>query len=336
MNYIILIVGFFLLIKGADLFVEGASTIAKRLGIPAVIVGLTIVSLGTSAPELAVSVTASIKGSNELTMGNVLGSNIFNILTVLGTMAVVTPICINKKLIKSDLLINLVATILLYLLAFSKIGIFGEANLLSRIDGILLLCLCISYVVYLIYTVRKSNNQETKVDKLVAGDETAVDITIENDSNKTIGKSIFLSVIGVVGIVIGGDLVVNSASTIAMTFGLSEKLVGLTIVAIGTSLPELVTSLVAIKKGENEIALGNILGSNSFNILLILGISSAISPVVISSTLVVDLLFLIAVTVLVAALVFINKKDIKKLSRYEGIMLLLLYIGYTAFIIMRN
>lgn len=332
MDYLLLLVGFLLLIKGADLFVDGAASIARRVGIPSVIVGLTIVSLGTSAPELAVSITASLGGSNELTMGNVLGSNLFNTLTVLGCMALMSPVLIEKMKIKKELLVNLGATIVLYFLVFSRI--IGN-NTLSRVDGLLLFTLCVSYIVYLIYSVKKSNRESNEVIETATVDEVAMDV-VSGDETITLGKSILISIVGVAGIIIGGNLVVNSASSIAMTFGLSEKLVGLTIVAIGTSLPELVTSLVAARKGENDLALGNILGSNTFNILLILGTASLISPMAISATLVVDLLFLIAITVLIALLVFMNKKDVKKLNRYEGAMLLALYIGYTVFIIMRN
>lgn len=330
MNYVLLIIGFFLLIKGADLFVDGAATIARKIGIPSVIVGLTIVSLGTSAPELAVSIMAALRGSNEITMGNVLGSNMFNTLTVLGCMAMIAPVLINKKMIKKDLLVNLGATVLLYFLIFSRV--LGN-NVLSRIDGLVLFSSCILYIIFLIYSVKKSNSKSNEVMEAISVDEVAVDESIETMG---VGKCILISIVGVAGIIIGGNLVVNSASSIAMAFGLSEKLVGLTIVAIGTSLPELVTSVVACRKGENEIALGNILGSNTFNILLILGTSSLISPMAISATLAIDLLFLIAITVLIALLVFMNKNEVKKLTRYEGAMLLTLYIGYTIFIIMRN
>ncbi|MGL5245287.1 MAG: calcium/sodium antiporter, partial [Sarcina sp.] len=312
MNFILLIVGFILLIKGADFFVDGASAIAKKIGIPAVIVGLTIVSLGTSAPELAVSIMSSIRGNNEITMGNVLGSNIFNTLVVLGATASAVPLLIEKKSIKKDLLVNLIATLLLYGLAFIKI--FGSENTLSRFDGLILIILCIIYVTFLILSVKKNDLDENL--ELSGVVETAADIQEIN-----LSKKIFIAIVGVVGIIFGGKIVVDSATNIAYSIGLSEKLVGLTIVAIGTSLPELVTSLVAVKKGENEIALGNILGSNTFNILLILGLSSFISPMPISSALTTDLVFLICITLLVAGLIFANKNKVKKLSRAEGFML---------------
>lgn len=331
MNYILLIIGFLLLIKGADLFVDGASGIAKKLGVPAVIIGLTIVSLGTSAPELAVSISASLKGSNDITMGNVLGSNLFNLLAALGCTAIVAPLVIKKYIIKNDFIVNLVATFVLYVFTFT--GLIGSKNSLSRIDGGILVLMCITYIIYLIYTVKRSNKKE---------DEVAVTAEFEDFEEKNVKssnstfKNIILSIIGVIGIILGGKIVVDSASAIALGLGLSEKLVGLTIVAIGTSLPELVTSLVAAKKGENDIALGNILGSNTFNILLILGLSSLISPITIAASLSVDLIFLIIVTLIIGALIFLNKKKEKVLTRYEGLFLLALYIGYTVYIIMRN
>ena len=331
MNYILLIIGFLLLIKGADLFVDGASGIAKKLGVPAVIIGLTIVSLGTSAPELAVSISASLKGSNDITMGNVLGSNLFNLLAALGCTAIVAPLVIKKRIIKNDFIVNLLATFVLYVFTFT--ALIGSKNSLSRIEGGILFLMCITYIIYLIYTVKRRNKKEDEV-AVTAEFEDFEEKNIES-SNSTF-KNIILSVIGVIGIILGGKIVVDSASAIALGLGLSEKLVGLTIVAIGTSLPELVTSLVAAKKGENDIALGNILGSNTFNILLILGLSSLISPITIAASLSVDLIFLIIVTLIIGALIFLNKKKEKVLTRYEGIFLLVLYIGYTVYIIMRN
>lgn len=331
MNYIFLIIGFLLLIKGADLFVDGASGIAKKLGVPAVIIGLTIVSLGTSAPELAVSISASLKGSNDITMGNVLGSNLFNLLAALGCTAIVAPLVIKKNIIKNDFIVNLIATFILYVFTFT--GLIGSKNSLSRIDGAVLVLMCITYIIYLIYKVKRSNKREGEV-AVTAEFEDFEEQNIKSP-NSTV-KNIILSIVGVIGIILGGKIVVDSASAIALGLGLSEKLVGLTIVAIGTSLPELVTSLVAAKKGENDIALGNILGSNTFNILLILGLSSVISPITIAASLSIDLIFLIIVTLIIGALIFLNKKKEKVLTRYEGVFLLALYIGYTVYIIMRN
>jgi cation:H+ antiporter len=325
-SYIFLIIGFFLLIKGADIFVNGASNISKKLGIPSVIVGLTIVSLGTSAPELAVSIISSIKGSNELAVGNVLGSNLFNTLMVLGVTTIIMPLTIKKSEVKRDFAINMIVTILFLILTFTKI-LGGKDNYISRGDGIILLIGCISYIVYLILSVKTG-----KVESIELQEELAVESTAEIN----IIKSIANLIIGALGIVIGGQCVVNSATTIATSLGMSEKLVGLTIVAMGTSLPELVTSVVAALKGEEDIALGNILGSNIFNILLIIGVSSAISPIAVSSNLIFDFVFLIIVTLIIGIMIFTSKSEEKRFGRKEGVILVSFYVIYMIYIIIRN
>ena len=241
MNYIFLIIGFLLLIKGADLFVDGASKIAKKLGVPTVIIGLTIVSLGTSAPELAVSISASLKGSNDITFGNVLGSNLFNLLLALGCTAILVPLVIKKHIIKKDFIVNLLATFILYVFTFT--GLIGSKNSLSRIDGLVLVLMCITYIMYLIYTAKRSHKKEDEV-ALTSEFEDFEEQSIK-PPNSTV-KDIILSIVGVIGIILGGKIVVDSATVIALGLGLSEKLVGLTIVAIGTSLPELVTSVIAV------------------------------------------------------------------------------------------
>lgn len=317
MDFIILIIGFFLLIKGADIFVDGASSIAKKIGIPSVIVGLTIVSLGTSAPELAVSLISSFNGNNGIAVGNVLGSNLFNTLVVLGGTAIVAPLLIKKSTIKRDYIATLVVTILTCFLIF---GLAPKSeNMLSRISGIILLVVCIVYMFILVKAAKKDSVKDE-----------------ENTSEIKMSKNILLSLIGVVGIVFGGNLVVDSATNIAYSLGMSEKLVGLTIVAVGTSLPELVTSIVAALKGENDIALGNVLGSNIFNLVLILGASATISPITVSGVMIIDFIILIAVTLFIGALIFFNKKEEKRLGRLEGIILVGIYVAYLAYIIMRN
>ena len=316
MDFIILIIGFFLLIKGADIFVDGASSIAKKIGIPSVIVGLTIVSLGTSAPELAVSLISSFNGNNGIAVGNVLGSNLFNTLVVLGGTAIVAPLLIKKSTIKRDY-IAIVVTILTCFLIFGLVP--KSENMLSRISGIILLVVCIAYMFILVKAAKKDSVKDE-----------------ENTSEIKMSKNILLSLIGVVGIVFGGNLVVDSATNIAYALGMSEKLVGLTIVAVGTSLPELVTSIVAALKGENDIALGNVLGSNIFNLVLILGASATISPITVSGVMLIDFIILIAVTLFIGALIFFNKKEDKRLGRLEGIILVGIYVAYLAYIIMRN
>ncbi|MGL4655807.1 MAG: calcium/sodium antiporter [Sarcina sp.] len=317
-NYIFLVIGFVLLIKGADFFVDGASSIAKKIGIPSVIVGLTIVSIGTSAPELSVSLTSAMNGSNGLAVGNVLGSNLFNTLVVLGATAIVSPLIIKKSLVKIDLLVSLLVTILLYVLIF----IFGKAGDLSKIDGLILVLISIFYIGFLIYSSKKNNNS-------------GIEDRNTYKNVKVIPKIIF-SIVGVCLIIFGGDLVVSSASSIATDLGMSEKLIGLTIVAIGTSLPELVTSVVAARKGENGIALGNVLGSNIFNIILILGLSSLISPITVATSLSFDLILLIIITIILVLSILLNRKGSKKISKKEGFLLIFVYVVYTIYIIMRN
>lgn len=317
MDFIILIIGFFLLIKGADIFVDGASSIAKKIGIPSVIVGLTIVSLGTSAPELAVSLISSFNGNNGIAVGNVLGSNLFNTLVVLGGTAIVAPLIIKKSTIKRDYITTLLVTILTCFLIFGLVP--KSENMLSRISGIILLVVCIIYMFILVKAAKKDGVKDE-----------------ESTSEIKMSKNILLSLIGVVGIVFGGNLVVDSATNIAYALGMSEKLVGLTIVAVGTSLPELVTSIVAALKGENDIALGNVLGSNIFNLVLILGASATINPITVSGVMVIDFIILIAVTLFIGALIFFNKKEEKRLGRLEGIILVGMYVAYLVYIIMRN
>lgn len=326
MSYILLVIGFVLLIKGADIFVSGASNISKRLGIPSVIVGLTIVSLGTSAPELAVSAISAIKGNNEIAVGNVLGSNLFNTLVVLGVTTIIMTLTIKKSEVKRDYTINILATTVLLFLTFTTI-LGGRDNYISRLDGIILLIGCISYITYLVLSVKRGK---------VSSENVQEELAVESVTEISIFKSIIKLVIGVAGIVIGGQVVVDSATNIATSLGMSEKLVGLTIVAIGTSLPELVTSVVAALKGEKDIALGNILGSNIFNILLIIGLSSAISPIAVSSNLIFDFIFLVVVTLIIGIMIFANKKEEKNFGKKEGIILVAFYVFYMAYIIIRN
>lgn len=323
MNYILLIIGFVLLIKGADIFVDGASKVAKKFGIPAVIVGLTIVSIGTSAPELAVSIIASLKGANEITMGNILGSNIFNTLMVLGITSIIMPIVIKKSTIKKDFLVSIIVAILLLVLTFGNV-IWGGNPQISRLSGIILLILCVAYILSLIISTKNIN----KLDNNIENEEPKEEINILT--------CIIKILVGIIGVVFGGQMVVNSATAIATAFGMSQKLIGLTIVAVGTSLPELVTSMMAAIKGENDIALGNVLGSNIFNMLLILGTASTISPIAVAPQLGIDLIFLIVVTLILGAFMFTGKNGESKLSKKEGIILVLIYVAYIAYIVMRN
>ena len=319
MDYLILIIGFILLIKGADIFVDAAASIAKKFKIPSMIVGLTIVSLGTSAPELAVSLIASIEGSNGITIGNVLGSNIFNTLMVLGITAIIMPIVIKKSIVFKDYIVNTMVTIILLILSCIS-TLFNNETVLNRISGLILLILAIAYTIYLVKEAKNQNQEEEN----------------EGEKDFNILSSIIKIVIGIIGIILGGNLVVNSASNIAGSFGLSDKLIGLTIVAMGTSLPELVTSVIAAIKGENDIAIGNVLGSNIYNILLILGISSVINPIIFSSVLLLDIAFLIVISIILGIFMFNSKNEKLSLNKLEGVILVLLYLGYISYIIFRN
>ncbi len=315
-----LIVGFVLLVKGADFFVEGASSIARRMHIPAIVIGLTIVAFGTSAPELAVSLSAAIKGSNDIAIGNVVGSNIFNLLVVIGVSAMISPLTVQKSMIKKDYPLSIFAVVLLGLLCLDSVLFHAKETTLGRGDGVILL-VCFAFFMYL--TVREGLRGRKEAKK-------AHEDEVENMSFP-IGKSVLLLVIGLAGIVIGGDLSVEGAKEIARAFGLSEALIGLTIVAIGTSLPELVTSIVAAKKGESDIALGNVVGSNLFNVFFILGCSATILPMHVSGTYVYD----IALLVLISVLIFIPILKNKKVGRVMGTVMTLSYVAYTAYLIMR-
>ena len=294
-QFVLLIVGFVFLIKGSDFFVDGASSIASLLKIPTIIVGLTIVALGTSAPEAAVSITSSLTGSNV-------------ILMVIGIAALLGELVMEKQVLEKDL--PFLVGITLLWAVFIVIGWD-----ITNIEGIILLAIMVAYIAYLVYSTKKSGGA-TEVEK----------------PKYSLPYSIIFILVGLAGIVIGGDLVVDSASAIAIAFGMSETLVGLTIVAIGTSLPELVTSLTALRKGENQMVIGNVIGSNIFNILFVLGASSAISAIPLDSSMLIDVILMIFVTVLC----FIFGKTQEKYDKKEGAILVILFIAYMAFAILRN
>lgn len=320
MQFLILMLGFMLLIKGADLFVGGASDIARRFNVPSMIIGLTIVAMGTSAPEAAVSISSSLAGQNDMSIANVVGSNIFNILVVLGVSALLTKLPVEEETIKKDSPFLTIITIILMV-----ISIDGK---LGRIDGLILLGV---FAVFLINTVKKSlKTVNASSNNESSGNEVAIDIEVATKEENSIFTTVFLSVIGAIGIVIGGDMVVNSATEIATSFGMSTNLVGLTIVAMGTSLPEFVTSIVAIKKGETDIAIGNVIGSNIFNTLLVLGLASSISPMAVSTVALIDVICMSVVTIMLQ--VFIKKGYIDKI---KGIILLCTYVCYMGYTLIR-
>ncbi len=308
--YFFLFIGFILLIKGADFFVEGSSSIAKLLRVPSVVIGLTVVAMGTSAPEMAVSVTAAISGKNAIALSNVLGSNLFNLLIVAGACAVVIPLMVNREIIRRDLPFSAGLTALLLLLCLWD-------KQVSHFDGCLLFGMQIGYLVYLI---RKAMTQKNSKDR-----------PNEPNSRRSPAVSILLIVFGITAIVWGGDLVVDNASRIAGHFGLSQTLIGLTIVAMGTSLPELVTSIVAARKGEKDMAMGNVIGSNLFNLLGVLGLSAAIHPIQVDIASLYDIGILLISSI--AVWLLCRKQGL--LNRNCGMGMLAAYAGYTAYIIVR-
>lgn len=306
MDYIFLIIGFVLLVKGADFFVDGASDIARFFKIPSLVIGLTIVSIGTSAPEAAVSITAGFRGSNGIALGNVIGSNIFNVAMVLGICALIKPICVDKNIISKDYPFVIASSVLVIFLISD-----GQVN---RIDGLILFILFLSYMAYVVSFALKNKTENH-----------------DSEGKVNLVKSVIFSIGGAVGIVYGGEFVVNGATNIAERFGISDAVIGLTVIAIGTSLPELVTSIVAARKGESDIAVGNVVGSSIFNILFILGLSSMLTPIVTDTFSIVDISVLTGM--LVFAFVFMKFKD--KLERVPAGMLVASYFIYTGYLLIR-
>jgi cation:H+ antiporter len=317
MVYILLIIGFALLIKGADYFVDGASNIAGLLRVPSILIGLTIVAFGTSSPEATVSIIAALEGSPDVAIGNVVGSNIFNITMVLGIAAFLYPLQVKSETTKKEIPFTLLAGgVMLVLISDTVLQGFSE-NAITRSDGIIFLLFLGIFMYYVIDVAMNSRNNGNKED-------------IPADLKW--GKSIFMSVLGLASIILGGQMVVTNATEIAFSLGMSETLVGLTIVAIGTSLPELVTSIAAAMKKESEIALGNIVGSNIFNILFILGAASLITPLPVNNKMFVDVYIMIILTVLL----LIFSRTNYRIGKREGIILIIMYVIYMVYIILRN
>lgn len=319
---VLLIIGFVLLIKGADFFVEGSSSVAKRLHVPSIIIGLTIVAMGTSLPETAVSVSASITGNNELAVSNVVGSNIFNLMVVIGVCAMIATVNVAKETIKRDIPFSLICAGLLLLLGI--LG-FGDKSgmTLGHFDGVIFIGAFAGYILYMIKIALKASKEGKKVEIEGGSDEDIKLIPVP--------LSILFIIGGAIAIAIGGDMTVDAASRIASDLGMSQTLIGLTIVSIGTSLPELVTSIVAARKNEVDMALGNAIGSNVFNILMVLGIASAISPISIITENIIDLCVLIVFTICV----WIFAGTRKKIGRIEGFSMVVLYLIYAVYIIIR-
>ena len=312
-NIILVLIGFVLLVKGADFLVDGASNLAKKFNIPQIVIGLTIVAIGTSMPELVVSLNSAMNGYSDLSLGNIIGSNLVNLLFILGICAIIKPLPFSKGSIKFEIPFSITITILLFFFCIN--GNSSSQYILSQPEGIFFIVLCILFILYNFKISKQSkelyeNNLPTTID----------------EKNLTVLQSLAFILIGILGLKFGGDFVVNGSIEIATILGISEKLIGLTIVAIGTSLPELFTSVVATRKGETDIAIGNILGSQIFNILLILGISSIICPINYSISYNKDLILLIISSGLLALYPFIGMKN--HMTRGNGILFVSIYVVY--------
>lgn len=312
LSILLIIIGFVLLIVGADLLVDGASGIAKKFHIPEIIIGLTIVSIGTSMPELFVSITSALEGHSDMAIGNVIGSNLSNLLLILGLSTMIKPVVFQKETRLYEIPMCLASTLILMLFCNTNAKI-------SRGESAVLLVLFCMFIAYTIFMAKKESQKNI------------VEIDVKEEKKNSTLKDIVFIILGIVGLKIGGDLAVDNAVVVANYFNLSEKLISLTILAIGTSLPELVTSVTAAVKGNSDIAIGNIIGSNIFNILLIIGISSMIHPITYNLSYNFDISILVISTIILAIFPFIPPKD--KMSRANGVIYFLMYLMYLGFLI---
>ena len=313
-SMILLIIGFLLLIKGADIFVDGASNVAKNFKIPKIIIGLTIVAFGTSAPELAVSIKANLSASSDIVLGNVVGSNILNILLILGVSSMFAKMKVKDNTVKKEIPFIILFSILLMVLSFDNMFDKNISNIITRTDGIVILLFFIIFIYYLV-TVMLNDKDRKKQEK----------------PEYNILQSIALTVLGLIGIVVGSNFVVDNAIEIAKILNVSEKMISLTIVALGTSLPELVTSIQASRKGESDIAIGNIIGSNIFNIGVVIGIPAAfIGQINVGAFNYIDMFIMIISAVLLFMLTYKNRK----LDKFEGIILLGIFAFYYTHVIL--
>lgn len=316
LTIILFVLGLLLLVKGANYLVDGASSAAKKMGISAIVIGLTIVAFGTSAPELIVNLFASYKGNTDIAIGNVLGSNIANILLILGISAAIFPLAVKKGTVWKEIPFALLAVVLMFLMANDTIIEGRSFSALTRIDGLILLSF---FIIFLYYTFG--------ISKLEANH--GADVKIHSGFISSL-----MIVGGLLGLAIGGKFVVDSAMAITRALGVSEALIGLTVVAIGTSLPELATSAVAAYKKNADIAIGNVVGSNIFNIFWILGISAAIRPLPFSSALNLDAVVTVLTTLLLFVFIFIGRRHI--VERWQGAMFIALYVFYVVYLVLRG
>ena len=336
----LLVFGFVILIKGADYLVDGASAIAKRFNISDMIIGLTIVSFGTSAPELVVNIGAAMDSQNEMIMGNILGSNIFNTCLILGTAGLIYPLVVQKDTVIKEFPFSVFIVFLLFFLANDAMFLGGE-NTLSKIDGIIFFSLFLVFLYYVYSSSNKKVDNSSQDDLIDSGVDKGSEIT--DDQNKL---SLFVSILyiagGMLGLVYGGQLVLENAVFMAEQFGMSKRVIGLTVVAIGTSLPELATSVVAALKKNSDIAIGNVVGSNIFNILLVLGVSAIVSPFPIAYNVAsnFDLYFLLIATMVLFSFLFIGTKSKKQngvlvfvIDKWQSGLLLVAVLGYIIYLL---
>lgn len=328
LNILFLIIGFAALIFGANYFVDGATDVAKRLKIPTIIIGLTIVAIGTSLPELAVSITSAIGGSSQVSVGNVVGSNLANMLLILGVVAAIKSVPIDRKTQRFDLPFLIIIHFLLLIFIMDKLLGDSETNFISRSEGIVFLLLVVYYIITQIRSIKQPGEKLSPNELNTKPQEEP-----EKDTKRLkIWQLIIYIVGGLAGIVLGGECVSRTSQFLAIKAGMSEALVGVTIVALGTSLPELITSIISAKKGETELAVGNVIGSNIMNVLLISGSVATISQIPISREIFIDIIILFVATITFAICCYTKKK----VRRFEGVILICLYFAYMAYAIIRN
>jgi cation:H+ antiporter len=319
LTYVLFFIGFAVLIKGADLLVGGASSIANRFGVSALVIGLTIVAFGTSAPELVVNIMSSLQGNTDIAIGNILGSNIVNILLILGISALIFPLAVQKSTVWKEIPLALLAMIMVAIMANDMAVDGASASALTRIDGFVLIGFFIIFLYYIFGISKESANTSDTEEKI---------------EKYSLGRSGFMVTLGITGLVIGGKWIVDGAVAFAAGFGVSEALIGLTIVAVGTSLPELATSAVAAYRKNVDIAIGNVVGSNIFNVFWILGVSSLIKPLPFSPALTVDLMVAVFATALLFLALFVGKRH--TLERWQGGIFVALYVAYIIYLVMRG
>ena len=312
MNILYLILGLFVIVKGSDLLVDGSVNLAKFFKIPTLIIGLSVVAIATGVPEIAISISSSLKGSNEILLGNLLGSNMFNILFILGLLALIKPILVKREIIMKNYLFALLSCLVLFVIAYDIFFDSNTINIITRTEGILLLCFAGVFTYSLILGALDEKNLKT-------------------EKRKFRFKDLFSLLAGIALVGLSADVIVTSAINISEWFHVSESLIGLTIIAVGTNLPELVTSIVAVRKGEIDMAIGNLVGTNIYNIFLILGLAATIHPIAINPLAFIDIIIL-AITSSIVYIFIQRKKDI---NRIEGIIMILLYIIYIVYVVIR-